>query len=98
MVENAVAFFYPDDPASTARAPLLLDGLPTRSHDVILSNMRKTASLTLGILKSLYPQANWDATGEGFAATCSEDEATKLVEESTATASRVVEMLSIDMS
>jgi hypothetical protein len=31
MVENAVAFFYPDDPASAARAPQLLDGLPTQS-------------------------------------------------------------------
>jgi septal ring factor EnvC (AmiA/AmiB activator) len=31
MVENAVSFFYPNDTSLAARAPLLLDGLPTRS-------------------------------------------------------------------
>jgi TolA-binding protein len=31
MVENAVTFFYLDDPVSVARAPVLLDGLSTRS-------------------------------------------------------------------
>jgi hypothetical protein len=31
MVENVVAFFYPDDPDSAARAPQLLDGLLTQS-------------------------------------------------------------------
>jgi hypothetical protein len=33
-------------------------------------------------LKSLYPRANLDAAGEGFAVTCTEEEATKLVEDS----------------
>jgi hypothetical protein len=32
MVENVVAFFDPDDPASATRAPKLLDGLLTRSQ------------------------------------------------------------------
>jgi hypothetical protein len=32
MVENAVAFFYPNDPSSAARAPHLFDGLPTCSR------------------------------------------------------------------
>jgi hypothetical protein len=77
---------------------VLLDMLPTHSREVILSNMRKASSLTLGILKSLYPRADLDAAGEGFAATCSEDEANKLVEDSTVTATRVIEMLLIDMS
>jgi hypothetical protein len=31
MVENAVAFFYPNDPSPIARALQLLDSLPTRS-------------------------------------------------------------------
>jgi hypothetical protein len=48
--------------------------------------MRKTSSLTLGILKSLYPQADLDAAGKGFTTTCSKDEANKLVEDSTVTA------------
>jgi hypothetical protein len=66
MVENAVAFFYLDDLASAARAPQLMDDLPTRSREVILTNMRQVASLTLGILKSLYSRANLDVAGEGF--------------------------------
>jgi hypothetical protein len=98
MVENAVAYFYPDDPASVTRAPVLLDGLPTRSREVILANMRKASSLTLGILKSLYPRSDLDAVGEGFAATCTEDKANKLVEDSIVMTSRVVEMLHIEMS
>jgi hypothetical protein len=40
MVKNVVAFFYPDDSASAVRAPYLLDGLLTRSWEIILTNMR----------------------------------------------------------
>jgi hypothetical protein len=83
MVENAVAFFYPNDPSPTARAPQLLDGLPTRSWEVILANKRQSASLTLRILKSLYPRANLYVAGEGFATTCTDEEASKVVEDST---------------
>jgi hypothetical protein len=50
MVEKAVAFFYPNDSSSAARAPQLLDGLPTQSREVILANMKQSASLTLRIL------------------------------------------------
>jgi hypothetical protein len=98
MVENVVAFFYPDDSASVAWVPLLLDGLPTQSWEVILTNMRKASSLTLRILKSLYPRANLDMAGEGFAATCTEDKANKLVEDSAMMVSHVMEMLPIIMS
>jgi hypothetical protein len=66
MVVYAVAFFYLDDLASAARAPQLMDDLLTRSREVILTNMRQVASLTLGILKSLYSRANLDVVGEGF--------------------------------
>jgi hypothetical protein len=88
MVENTVAFFYPDDPASTARAP----------HEVTLANMRWSASLTLRILKFLYPRADLDASGEGFMVTYTEEEATKLVEDSTVTVNQIVEMLPVNMS
>jgi hypothetical protein len=54
--------------------------------------------LTLGILKSLYPQADLDAVSEGFVATCSEEEALKLVKDSAKTVSQVVDMLGVDMS
>jgi hypothetical protein len=98
MVDNAMAFFYPGEPSSTTRAPQMLDSLLTRSWEIILANMRQSASLILGILKSLYPQADLDATGEGFAVTCIDEEALKLVVDSTMIAGQVVDMLGVDMS
>jgi hypothetical protein len=60
--------------------------------------MRQSASLTLGILKSLYPRADLDAVGGGFAATCRDEEALKLVEDSIVMTGQIVDMLGIDMS
>jgi hypothetical protein len=60
--------------------------------------MTQLASLTLGILKLLYPRANLDVAGEGFASTYNEDEANKLMEDSAVTASQIVEMLPVNMS
>jgi hypothetical protein len=59
--------------------------------------MRHSMSPTLGILKSLYPQADLDAAGEGFTMTCSDEEALMLVEDSAKIAGQVVDMLGIDM-
>jgi hypothetical protein len=42
-------------------------------------------SLTLRILKSLYPRTNLDVAGEGFTATYSDEEALKLVVDSAVT-------------
>jgi hypothetical protein len=53
MVENTVSFFYPSDSSTTSRAPQMLDSPLTQSQEVILTNMKQLASLTLGILKSL---------------------------------------------
>jgi hypothetical protein len=75
MVENAVTFFYPGDFSTSARAPQMLNGLPTQSREIILVNMKQSVSLILRILKSLYPRANLDAVGEGFAATYTNAEA-----------------------
>jgi hypothetical protein len=69
-----------------------------RSREIILINVRQLASLTLRILKSLYPQADLDVAGEGFTMTCSDEEALKLVEDSAVTAGHVVDMLGVDMS
>jgi hypothetical protein len=96
MVENMVAFSYTEDSTSVAQALQLLDVLLTRSREVILANMRQLTSLTLGILKSLYPRANLDTTGEGFTMTCIE-EASKLIEDSAVIASQVMEMLLVGM-
>jgi hypothetical protein len=72
--------------------------MQTRSQEVILANMKQSATLTLGILKSLYLVANLDAMGEAFAVTYTNEEALKLVEGSTMMADRIIEMLSVDMS
>jgi hypothetical protein len=55
-------------------------------------------SLTLEILKSLYPWADLDAAGEGFVATCTDEEALKLLEDSTLTTNDIIEVLPVDMS
>jgi hypothetical protein len=60
--------------------------------------MKQVASLTLRILKSLYPRADLDAAGDGFMMTCTGEEALKLVEDSALTADRIVDMVPIDMS
>jgi hypothetical protein len=98
MVKKAVSFFYPKDPSSDAQNPQLLDGLPNWCREVILANMKKATSLIVGILKSLYPRANLDATSEGFAVTCTSKEAFKLVEDSDLMADRIIDMVQIDMS
>jgi hypothetical protein len=72
MVDNALAFFYLGKSSSGACTPQMLDSLSTRSREIILTNVSQSASLTLGILKSLYRRANLDAVGEGFTVTCSD--------------------------
>jgi hypothetical protein len=76
----------------------MMDSLPSQSREIIQANMRQSMSLTLGILESLYPRANLDMVGEGFAMTCSVDKALKLVEDFAKTAGQVVDMLVVDMS
>jgi hypothetical protein len=98
MAENAVAYSYPHDPNSVARAPVLLDMLPTQSREINISNNRKASGLTLRILNYLYPQADLDAMGEGFMATCTEEESGKLVKGFIETTTRVIEMIPVDMS
>jgi hypothetical protein len=98
MVDSVVTFFYPGESSSSAHAPQMLDSLPNQSWEIILVNMWQSASLTLGILKSLYPRADLDAAAEGFAVTCSDEEALKLVEDSAVMTRQIVDMLGIDMS
>jgi hypothetical protein len=76
----------------------MLDSLPNQSREIILSNMRQLPSVTLGILKSQYPQANLDTAGEGFAVTCTNEEALKLAKDSVVIARQVVDMLGVDKS
>jgi hypothetical protein len=98
MVDNAVALFYPGESSSDTCPPQMLDSLPNRSREIILANMGQSASLTLGILKSLYPRADLDMVGEGFTVTCTDKEALMLVEDSAVTTGQVIDMLGVDMS
>jgi hypothetical protein len=78
--------FYPGDSSIASQAPQMLDSLPTRSGEIILTNMMQSASLTLRIMKSLYRWAD------------SDDESLKLIEDSAVTAEHFVDMLPVDMS
>jgi hypothetical protein len=98
MVENSITFFYLGESSTATCAPQMLDSLPTRSREIILTNMKQLASLTLRILKSLYLRTDLDTTCEVFTATYSDDEALKLVENSAMTVKRIVNMLPVDMS
>jgi hypothetical protein len=98
MVDNTVAFFCPGESSSRTQAPQMLDSLPTRSREIILANMRQSATLTLDILKSLYPWADLDAAGEGFTVTYSNQEALVLIEDSAMIARHIMDMPGVDMS
>jgi hypothetical protein len=76
----------------------MLDNPPTRSREIILSNMRQSVSLTIGILMSMYTQADLNVAGEGIVVTSSDEEALKLVEDSAVTVGQVIDMLGVDMS
>jgi hypothetical protein len=60
--------------------------------------MKQATSSTLGILKSLYPRADLGIVGDGFAVTCTGEEALKLMEDSALMVDRIVDMVWIDMS
>jgi hypothetical protein len=93
-----MAYFFTQYSNTTSWAPELLGMLLTQSREVIASIMKNAWSLTVGILKSLYLKANLDEVGEGFVATCSEEEAVDLVQSFIETMTQVIEMILIDMS
>jgi hypothetical protein len=98
MVANATALFYPSESSTSLCAPQMPDSQRTRSREIILANMKQSVRLTLRIMKSLYPRADLDVAGEGFVVTYSDEEALKLIEDSTVTAGHIVDMLPVDMS
>jgi hypothetical protein len=76
----------------------MLDSLPSRSREIIHTNMKQTTSLTLRILKSQYQRVDLDMVGEGIKVTYSDEEALKLVEDSAMMAGDIVDMLPVGMS
>jgi hypothetical protein len=59
--------------------------------------MKQAASLTLSVLKSHYPQAVLDTTGDGFAVSCTEEDDLKLMEDSALEADHIVDMVPVHM-
>jgi hypothetical protein len=98
MVENTITFFYLGKSSTGTRSLQMLDSLPSRSREIILSNMKQSMSLTLEILKSLYPQDNLDMVGEGFTVTYNDEEAINLIEDFVVKTGHIVDMLPVDMS
>jgi hypothetical protein len=47
---------------------------------------------------SLYPRADFNTVGDGFAATNTDEQALKLVEDSAVTADHMLDMILLDMS
>jgi hypothetical protein len=93
IAENGVHYFYPKHSDAVQRTPELLDSLPTRSREMVQTNMLKACNLTLAILKSLYPRVDLEAAGEEFAVICSDEEAKDLVKNFLDTATKIVEMI-----
>jgi hypothetical protein len=96
VAENAVKYFYSQDSDAVWQTPELLDQPLTRSREVIHSNMCKASSLTLRILKSLYPKEDLGAGDEGFAPTCTEEEANELVRRFLEMVTWIVEMIPLN--
>jgi hypothetical protein len=47
---------------------------------------------------SLYPRADLDTVGDGFATTCSNEEALKLIEDTVVMVEHIIDMLGVYMS
>jgi len=69
--------------------------VPDKTRELMKKRMLKASSLTLGILKSLYPRADLDVAREGFAKDCDPGRASKLVKDSIAAATEIIEMIKI---
>ena len=56
--------------------------MPDKTRELMKKRMLRASSLTLGILKSLYPRADLDVAREGFAKDCDPVRASKLIKDS----------------
>ena len=66
-----------------------------KTRELMKNRMLRASSLTLGILKSLYPRASLDIAREGFAKDCEPTRASQLVKDSVAAASEIIEMIKL---
>ena len=94
-MEKVVSYFPSDQAHAASQVPELLSAVPDKTQEQMKKRMLKASSLTLGILKSLYPRANLDVAGEGFAKDCESAQASRLVKDSVAAATEIIEMIKI---
>ena len=92
---KVVSYFYSGQAHTASQLPELLTTVPEKTRELMKKRMLRASSLTLGILKSLYPRANLDIAGEGFAKNCEPMQASQLVKDSVAAATEFIEMIKI---
>jgi hypothetical protein len=66
-----------------------------KSRELIKKQILMASSLTLGVLKSLYPHANLDVVGEGFTKDCDQAQAAQLIKDSLQAAAQIIDMINI---
>jgi hypothetical protein len=93
--EKVVSYFYSDQAHAASQVPELLSAAPDKARELMKKKMLRASSLTLGVLKSLYPRANFDIAGEGFAKDCEPARAAQLVKDSVAAATEIIEMIKL---
>ena len=75
MAWRVLKYFHPGIEVTDPDIPRLLDLLPARVRGCIKAAFVKASSLTLGILKSQFPNAAFDVVADGWAATVDRDKA-----------------------
>ena len=93
--EKVVSYFHSGQAHTASQVPKLLAAVPNKTRELMKKRMLKASSLTLGILKSLYPHANLDVAGEGFAKDCEPARASQLVKDSVTAATEIIEIIQI---
>ena len=93
ITRSTLGYFYPEAELSDSEVPRLLDSLPGRVRGYIKTALVKADSLTLGILKSLYPKASLYVVADGWAADISLEKADKTVRSFKGVATKIAAMI-----
>ena len=94
MARRVLEYFHPNVEVTDSDLPRLLDLLPARVRGSIKTAFVKASTLTLGILKSQFPNAVLDGVADGWAATVDRDKAEQLMASFREVGRRLARMLS----
>ena len=89
-----IKYFTPHTDPTIGMANLL-NKIPNQARDWVRRIAERSSQVTMGILKSLYPRANIDAAGDGWAQDVTQDQAGALADSSQSAAERVTRMLDL---